>query len=104
MTQDVLRRRLCVSIRDQATVGAAEHGVSTHVVVHVPAAGAGIRRPLLADLQQQQQQVISSADIPDSTINKQVLPNKRTSKQACRHQQLLSLAKLILRKQGLHLA
>jgi hypothetical protein len=54
MSQDVLRR-LRVSVRDQATVGAAEHGVSTHVVIHVPAAGAGLRRPLLANLQQQQQ-------------------------------------------------
>ncbi len=57
MSQDVLRC-LCVPVRDQATTGAvkAEHrdGVSTHVVVHVPAAGAlaGLRRPLLADLQQ----------------------------------------------------
>ena len=58
MSQDVLRR-LCVSIRDEATVGAAEHGVCSDVVVHVPAAGAGLRRPLLADLQRQQQ-VISS--------------------------------------------
>ena len=58
VSQDVFGR-LCVSIRDEATVGAAEHGVSTHVVVHVPAAGAGLRRPLLADLRQQQQ-VISS--------------------------------------------
>jgi hypothetical protein len=30
MSQDVLRR-LRVQVRDQATVGAAEHGVSTHV-------------------------------------------------------------------------
>ncbi len=34
---DILRR-LRVPVRDQATVGAAEHGVSTHVVVHVPTA------------------------------------------------------------------
>jgi hypothetical protein len=31
MSQDVLRR-LRVSIRDEATVGAAKHGVSTHVM------------------------------------------------------------------------
>ncbi len=54
MSQDVLRR-LRVQVRDQATAGAAEHGVSTHVMVHVPAAGAGLRRQLLADLRQQQQ-------------------------------------------------
>ena len=58
MSQDVLRR-LRVPVRDEATVGAAEHGVSTDTVVHVPAAGAGLRRPLLADLRHQQQ-VISS--------------------------------------------
>ena len=51
MSQDVLRR-LRVPVRDEATVGAAEHGVRTHVVVHVTAVGAGLRRPLLADLQQ----------------------------------------------------
>ncbi len=56
--QNVLRR-LCVSIRVEATVGPAEHGVCSDAVVHVPAAGARLRRPLLADLQQQQQ-VISS--------------------------------------------
>jgi hypothetical protein len=58
VSQDVLRR-LRIPVRDQATARAAEHGVSTHVVVHMPTAGAGLRRPLLADLQQQQQ-VISS--------------------------------------------
>jgi hypothetical protein len=35
MSQDILRR-LCVPVRDQATAQAAEHGVSTHVVVHMP--------------------------------------------------------------------
>ncbi len=66
MSQDVLRR-LCVPVRDEATVGAAEHGVRTHVVVHVPAAGAGLRRPLLAYLQQRGQQCTY---IAGSTINK----------------------------------
>ena len=51
VSQDVLRR-LCVSIRDEATVGAAKHGVCSDAVVHVPAAGARLRRPLLADLRQ----------------------------------------------------
>ncbi len=53
VSQDVFGR-LCVSIRDQATVVAAEHGlgVCSDAVVHVPAAGARLRRPLLADLRQ----------------------------------------------------
>ncbi len=50
VSQDVFGR-LCVSIRDEATVGAAEHGVCSDAVVQVPAAGAGLR-PLLADLRQ----------------------------------------------------
>jgi hypothetical protein len=62
ISQDVLRR-LRVSVRHQPTARAAEHGVSTHVtvVVHMPtaASGAGLRRPLLADLQQQQQWISS---------------------------------------------
>ena len=62
MSKDVFGR-LCVSIRDEATVpvGAAEHGlgVCSDAVVYVPAAGAGLRRPLLADLQQQQQLISS---------------------------------------------
>ncbi len=58
VSQDILRR-LRVSIRDEATVGAAEHGVSSDAVVYVPAAGARLRRPLLADLQRQQQWISS---------------------------------------------
>ncbi len=61
--------RLCVSIRDEAKVGAAKHGVCSDAVVHVPAAGAGLRRPLLADLRQHSSGY-QWTYIADSTINR----------------------------------
>ena len=60
VSQDVLQvRRLRVPVRDEAAVGTAEHGVCSDAVVHVPAAGAGLRRLLLADLQRQQQVLLA---------------------------------------------